>query len=431
MSTVDAPTRPRGRRAAHADLVPVRLALAGAIAVVLVESLIYFFHIRHQVGGFGDLLGRVSNFRDLRATGNIYANFAIEGFTYPPGGILLLSPIVLLPVGHVGLVWTAGALSALLLTFYLVGREIARLSVSNSLLLASALTIASPVLWSSVYDVLFWGQVGSVITLLVVSDFLAVRGTSQGVLVGLATTLKIYPGVFIVIWLLRRQFRPALTALATVAVTTALATLFWYDSAISFFHNELVGNQELSHFSTYTTAQSSAGVDDIFFRPPYFLGHLSASAAMGVSALVAVVGIAAALWAWQREFVMTGLVLTLVISAICSPIAWNHYFVFLPLMLFVPRELGWRSPTALACSFALAVNVLPWHRWQLAGAIQILLPAGQRHLSYVAQNATLVTMLIVVVAAVVEFRPQRFRRRRRSTEVAVAAAGDSAPTASS
>ncbi len=413
-----APAR-SARRPSLGDAVPLWAAVTLAVAVVLVESALYFLHIRHQTGAFGDLMGRVTNFEDLKSSGNIYTNFAIEGFTYPPGGILLLCPIVLVPVAYVGAAWTVGALGCLLLSFYFVDRQVLHLGDSAALLLASALTIVSPILWSSVYDVLFWGQVGAALTLLVVADLLVVRGSMQGVLVGLATTLKIYPGVFIVVWLVRRQYRQAVVAITTVAVTTAVAFVFWYDSSVSFFHNELLGNQELAHFSTYTTAQSSSGVDDIFFRPPYFLGHLSATNAMVVAVLVGLVGLVAAFGAWRRGHELTAMTLTLVVSTISSPIAWNHYFVFLPLLLFVPKELGWRSWTTYAAYFALAVNVVPWHRWQLAGAIQILMPAGQRHLSWVAQNATLVSMLLLIAAATAEFWPRRSvtsPRRRRAAE---------------
>ena len=43
--------------------------------------------------------------------------------------------------------------------------------------------------------------------LLVVLDVLAVRDRSQGVLVGLAMAFKLYPGIVILFWLWRRQWR--------------------------------------------------------------------------------------------------------------------------------------------------------------------------------------------------------------------------------
>jgi hypothetical protein len=402
----------------HRSLMPMWAAVAVAIAAVVIESTIYFMIVHHQSGAFSDLIGRALNFEGLKTTGNIYSNFALEAFTYPPGGILLLCPVVLIPLKYLGAVWTVGVLGALAATSFVVIRRLMSPSDSNALLMATAVMIVSPIAFSAVYDNIFWGQIGAALTLAIVLDFLVVRGQMQGVLVGLATSLKIYPGIFIIIWLTRRQYRQALTAIATVIVTTLVATALWYHSSISFFKEELIGSQELGHFSTYTTAQTSSSVVDIFLRPPYFLGHLSSSESMAVAAVVAVIGLIASFGAWSRSCELTAVVIGLDISAICSPISWNHYFAFLPLLLFLPLELGWRSWTARVSYLALVVNMFPWHRWRLAGAIQILLPKSQLYLSYVAQNATTISMLLIVLAAAYEFWPAnlslKFLRHRRA-----------------
>jgi hypothetical protein len=139
---------------------------------------------------------------------------------------------------------------------------------------------------------------------------------------------------------------------------------------------------------------------------------------MVVAAVVGVIGVIASFGAWRRGFELTAVVVGLDISTICSPISWNHYFAFLPLLLFVPLELGWRSWTTRASYLALIVNMFPWHRWRLAGAVQILLPKSQLYLSYVAQNATTISMSLIVLAAAYEFWPARlspdFLRHHRS-----------------
>ena len=390
-----------------------------AVVVVLTESAIYFEIIRHQVGAFGDLIGRVGNFQDLKATGNIYVHFAFEAFTYPPGGILLLCPIVLIPVRFLGAVWTVGVLSALVTTFLFLSHRFLVKTASNALLIAAALTVLSPIAFPAVYDTIFWGQLGTVLTLAIVLDFLVIRGDMQGILVGLATTVKIFPGVFIVIWFMRRQYRQAFTALGTVVATTLVATALWYHSSVAFFQNEFRGGQELGHFSTATTAQASSSVVDLFLHPPFFLGHLSPAETMVVAVVVALFGLVAASNAASRGLELTALVIGLDISTICSPIAWNHYFAFLPVLLFLPFEIGWRSWTTRFAYLALVVNMFPWHRWKLAGAIQVLLPKSKLYLSYVAQDATIISMSLVVLVAAIEFWPrsesralwQRVRRR--------------------
>lgn len=427
-----APRRTRRRQVTF----PIRLrAILLMLVVVGVQSIIYYFLVRHQAGGFADLFGRASNFASLKSTGNIYSNFSIEAFTYPPGGILLLSPLVLIPTSLLAPMWTYGVLLALTMTMYVALRFLTRHNVTNAILMATAATVISPIVLSSVYDNIFWGQIGTQLTLAIVVDFLYVRGSLQGVAVGLATAVKVYPGIFIVIWLVRRQYRPAITALATVAATTALATLFFYHSAVAFFHNQIAGSQELQHFATYSTAQASSSIDDIFLRPPYFFGHLSPSAALSVDAVFVVIGVIASYGAWRRGHEFTAVIIGLIISTICSPIAWNHYFAFVPLMLLLPLEIGWRRWTTGAAYVAVAVNIVPWPRWKLVGVVQVLLDHFHLYLSYVAQNATMVSMLAVMLIAAAEFWPRSrtraghgARRRRRRRDAGRRSARGSAAT---
>ena len=394
------------------------VAVTAAVVVLIVETAVYYHLVRNQGGGFSDLFGRVSNFQQLKSTGNIYTSFSIEAFTYPPGGILLLSPLVLIPTKWLASLWTLGILGALTSTLYLVIRRLTRHAASSALLIAVAITVVSPIALSSVYDNIFWGQIGAFLTLAIVADLLVISGPMQGIWVGLATAMKIYPGVFIVIWLIRRQYRQALTALATIAVTTLAATLLFYQSATTFFRDQIVGSQELEHFATYSTAQASSSIDDVFLRPPYFLGHLSASESLMIAGVFAVIGVIAAYGAWLRGHEFTSVVIGLVISTICSPIAWNHYFAFVPLLAFLPLEIGWRNWTTRFALLALAISIVPWQRWKDVGVVQVLLPRDQLYLSYVSQNATMVAMLLVMLAAAWEFWPEsmslRLIRRRRA-----------------
>ena len=414
-----AATAPRHEPSGTDWLAP-RVAILVSVALVLLGTLAYYLEIHRQVGAFSDLLGRVANFQQLRRSGDIYSQFGNEAFTYPPGAILILCPIVLLPVTMLLPAWTVLVLAALALTFFLALRHLSSLTEANCLLVASAATVVSPFVWSAAYDNLFWGQVGTLLTLSIVADFLTVRGRWQGVLVGLATTLKIYPGVFIVVWLARRQYRQALVAMATTAVTTAAAFILWYTSAHSFLRDKLIGGQELTHLRNGNEAQASSSITAFFARPPYFLGHLTGRQAIGVALVVGAVAVVAAIAAARRGHELTTVLVVYIASILVAPVAWNHYFAFMPLLALVPLEIGWRCWTSRAAYVALAVNVVPWHRWKLAGVNQVLLPHHTLYLSYVAQSATLVSMLLILLAAMIDYRPRRGRRpashRRVPTE---------------
>jgi hypothetical protein len=402
---LDAEVHLVGEHRKNTPLVPLSTAVILAAAVILVESAVYYLLIRHQSGAFGDLTGRVSNLHVLKSTGNIYTHFDFEAFTYPPGGILLLSPLILVPLKLLAPLWSVAVLAALCATMAVAIRHVTALSHSDSILLGAAATAVSPLLFPAVYDTVFWGQIGTMVTLAVVLDFLVVRGRFQGVAVGLATTIKVYPGVLIIVWFARRQFRQAATALATVIATTAVASVLWYPSSFTFIKDKIVGRQEIGHLANGFEAQASSSIPALFLRPPYALGHLSFAQSVAISAVVGVIGVVAALGAFRRGHELTGVVLGLIISVICSPVAWNHYFAFMPLLVVLPLELGWRSWTARAALAAAAINVVPWHRWKLAGANQVLLSHHRLYLSYVAQNATLVPLLVLVLVAVIEFWP--------------------------
>ena len=416
----DDPERGETPAPAFRPRTPLVAAIFVSVFVVLAESVTYYSLIHHQSGAFSDLLGRAANFKSLKYGGNIYAHFDFEAFTYPPGAILLLCPLVLVPLRWLAATWTIATLGALWAALAIVTRRLVTSSDARALLIAAAVTAISPLAFPSVYDTVFWGQIATFLTLAVVADFLLVHGPLQGVLVGLATTLKVYPGVFIVLWLVRRQYRQALTAIATVVLTTLVATGLWYSSSYSFFKDKLLGNQEIGHLSNGFEAQASSSIPALFLRPPYFFGHFTTAQAIAVAAVVALLGIAASYGAALRGHELTALTIGLVISIICSPVAWNHYFAFVPLLLFLPFEIGWRSWTARAALFACAVNAWPWHRWKLAGANQVLLTHHQLYLSYVAQNATLVSMLLIVLVGAWEFWPPALSLVSRSRHPSLA-----------
>jgi alpha-1,2-mannosyltransferase len=66
-------------------------------------------------------------------------------------------------------------------------------------------------------DTLWFGQINLILAALVLTDCLRAR-KQRGVLVGLATALKITPGLFIVYFLVTKQTRAAIRSIVTVAV---------------------------------------------------------------------------------------------------------------------------------------------------------------------------------------------------------------------
>jgi hypothetical protein len=184
------------------------------------NSDVFTMHLNYS---FKDILGRIVNLTNLRQTGNIYVPFGYQAFTYPPGAILFFWPILWVPVQHLTLVWTFVTLVALAASFYV---SLVYMTKAPRLLLAGLscwAAVFAAAVFPELSECLMWGQTATILLLVVLLDQLIIRGPTQGVLIGLATAVKIYPGLFIVVWLMRRQWRPALTALATTATVTGVA----------------------------------------------------------------------------------------------------------------------------------------------------------------------------------------------------------------
>ena len=335
----------------------------GIVAVIAVAFVINYA-VAPSIGDHQDVLGRLLNLQTLRASGNVYVPFGSEAFTYPPGAILLFWPMLWIPSGQLAIAWALASLAALVATLTILFDRFRDEDLLASFALASWATALSALVFPPILEGLTWGQTGTILLVLVVLDFLVVRGPAQGVLVGLAAAFKIYPGLFIVAWMLRRQWRSAFTALATAGAVTALAWLLWPASARTFFTKEIFGGHELGHFASHAAVTASSSFSAMFMRPPWHVGLLNDEGTFAACALVMVVGLWSAQRLWRDDREVSAMVVLLVASTIGAPLAWDHYFSFAPILLFVPFELGVRNPLSRVALAAAVVMIVPWFRFR-------------------------------------------------------------------
>lgn len=387
-----------GRRYATATM-------AVGLLAVLATSIAVTHLVAPHVGTFSDLLGRLANLRDLQSTGNIYVPFDKEAFTYPPGAVLLFWPILWIGQSLVPLVWTIFSLAALVGTIFAGLKYLLHQSVTWSLAVACWMAVLSVALFPPVLEDLSWGQTGTFLLLLVALDSLLIRGKTKGILVGLATAFKIYPGVFIIIFLLRRQWRAAINATVTAVATTGLAWILWPKSVSYFFSKELLGGGELAHFRGGTQAAASSSLVDFLFRAPFRIPPTTFES-VTVFLLVVIVGLMAARTLWRQGFELSSTLVALIASVVGAPIAWDHYFVFASLLLLVPIEMGWHHALSRTAVAAAAVMVVPWYRFRRPAP-------GSWWVStyvFVSRNAILFAALSILLVATFEtLKAARFR----------------------
>jgi alpha-1,2-mannosyltransferase len=379
------------------------LAIPSAVLSVLaVLAMTFLVHgvLAHHIGQYADIKGRRRNLEHLRETGNIYLPFGVEAFTYPPAAIFLFWPLVWVPALKITLFWTFVALSALVGAFFIVLNYLFALSRLTTFNLACWGAVVCTVAFPVVDQCFTWGQTGSFLLLLVVLDLLAVRGRARGVFVGLAAAFKIYPGLFIVAWLLRRQWREAATALTSAAGSTALALVLWPSSVRTFFTTILFGGDDLDRFNHGPSVYGSSSFAALFLRPPFHVGFLGHVGTLAACAGIMGFGLYCGHRLWRRELPYSSMMVVLIASTIGSPVAWDHYFVFAPLLALMPVELGWRNPLARAALVATALTMIPWYYWRNP-------PRGDWWVSLytcLTRNAILSAMLIVLVGSLFERR---------------------------
>ncbi len=311
-------------------------------------------------------------------------------FIYPPFAALLMVPWALMS-------WTAAWVSLLGLstlalggTLYLVARRmwpgggpggaLSLASIALPLALAvepgKAIDFAAtapdprwpPLGLEPVLQTIEFGQVNLLLMALVAMDCLVQRPRwPRGLLIGIAAAIKLTPAVFLLYFLLRRDFRAAATTVIAGAVATALGLLvapaeswrFWLDNPASgvsgspFFTNQ-----------TFQAVLVRAGVDGMAGRVGWLLLSL---------ALLAV-----AVPVIRRAPAPVAMVATAGVGLLVSPTSWSHHWVWVaPALLVAAVTAGRRrSPGWLAVTVAMAaVFVLAPHQWGLPRA-------GERELAW-------------------------------------------------
>jgi alpha-1,2-mannosyltransferase len=332
------------------------VALLSVIAVFFVylaatrnkffDSNVYFGAIRYWFNGDGMVY-------DWMYRGTPY------GFTYPPFAGLAMSPMAILPVGTVIVLATiATVATTALLVWWLAGPLIRRKgwTVWFGLAVATCLAIA----FEPVRETITFGQVNTLLLALVVGDMLfgVARGRQwAGVGIGLATAVKLTPGIFLLYLLITRRWRAAATAAGTAAGATMLTGLFFPDETREFWTSALLDTNRVGRLY-YVSNQSWRGM---LARWDFGLAE--------PKIWMLLVLLTLAFWAW-RVFrmpgdVLGGLAVTGVAGCLISPVTWVHHYVWVLPAIIICIDRGLTGPSRrLLClggaAYLLMTSHLTW-----------------------------------------------------------------------
>ncbi len=250
-------------------------------------------------------------------------------FTYPPIAAALFTIFAIVPLwmGSVGLTLVSIASVAVVLRIAL-GQIYDRPAAQLWWLVTGAMAIG---LWfGPVRDTLAFGQVNAVLMALVIIDAILGRGRWWGgTLIGLAIAIKLTPAVFLLLLVLRKDWRGAVTTGFSFAIFTGIGHLLMPQDSLQYWTQTLSQTGRIGGLA-YASNQS---LNAVLYR----LG-LEGSArsvtwfvvAMGVGLFIA--WVTGRLLAFGHHIAAT---LAVGFAALfCSPVSWTHHWVWsLPLVV--------------------------------------------------------------------------------------------------
>lgn len=315
-------------------------------------------------------------------------------FTYPPISVLLAIPLAWMSWPVAQWVWTIGIFVALAVTV----RHAFRSALEGPegrwsgtwMPVAFGLLVAACTYLMPIRDQVRFGQIDILLVMLCLVDCVARRPWwPRGMLIGLATAVKLTPGVFLIYLLItgfgrdgdREQRNAFFMAVFTATLLTLAPFAVIPQDAADFWFSALLDSERLGA-NNATTNQSMRGMLLRLYLP-------DALTTVIWLALVAVVG-------WygfrhaRRAFLdgdpMTAVALTGLMAVLLSPVAWIHHLAWVVVILGAIVATGrerWRLCTA-AGVWLYYVLTIPWWGVSLRAAeIPVLSPVAGR----VVQNA--------------------------------------------
>ena len=238
-----------------------------------------------------------------------------------------------MPFGAVGWLWTAAQIAATTAIVWYAGwRLIHRHGDAAPLVLA---LLTAPVLWlHPVSDGIRFGQVNAFMVLACLMDLRQprpglLRRVPAGVLVGLAMSIKLTPGVFVVHYLVNRRWREAAWAVGSAAAVTLGTFVLLPQASFAFWGGALQDPNRLGP-NGGTSNQSLRG----------FLLRVGPDGAAGTAiwlacvVVVGVIGFAIARRAYQQHESVSEVAAVGLMAVLLSPVAWIHHLHWMVVVLF-------------------------------------------------------------------------------------------------
>ena len=276
-------------------------------------------------------------------------------FTYPPVAAVLAVPLALMRWRVAQFAWLPMIYVPLAIVVWISFRPLLR-RARRYAPAAFAVLFAGAAILTPLRQEIHYGQVDIFLVALCLLDCATERPRwPRGALIGLATAIKLVPGVFIVYLLITGRRRAAAVSALTFAGVSGLTWLISPSDSATYWTSAVFNSNRLGG-NTQAANQSLRGMLLRLFAPAPAPAALWLAAAL----LVAVAGFAAARAVQRRGQDMAGIAITGLLAALLSPVAWIHNLCWVVIVIGVLVGDGRdrrRVLTAAATSALFASNL--------------------------------------------------------------------------
>jgi alpha-1,2-mannosyltransferase len=243
-------------------------------------------------------------------------------FTYPPVAAIFAVPLAMMSWPVAQAVWVAFVYVPFAVIVWYSFRPLLRRAGPWRVVLFAALFCAGAYLFP-MQDEMRFGQVDAVLAALAVADCAAVKPRwPRGALVGLATAVKLVPGVFIIYLWVSGQRRAATTATLAALAWSLGAFLLVPKDSVTYWTSAIFNSGRLGD-NAGTENQSLRGLLLRFFLP----GSAPGALWVLIAVAVAVPGFLLARRLARQQWPIAGIAVTALLLVLVSPVAWIHYFL--------------------------------------------------------------------------------------------------------
>ncbi|WP_158017877.1 mannosyltransferase [Mycobacterium basiliense] len=360
-TTSAAPAAGTGRRAIWVGMFTTRAA--PLLLILSVAARLGWTYLAPNGANFVDLHVYVGGAAALDHPGTLYSyvyadqtpDFPLP-FTYPPFAAVVFYPMHLLPFGLVAFLWQVATMAALYgvvrISQRLIG--VAAGTGYRAAMLWTAITIWIEPLRSN-FD---YGQINVLLVLTVLWAVYATRWWLSGLLVGVATGVKLTPGIAAIYFLGMRRIGAAGFSAVVFLAAIGVSVLVVGEQARYYFTDLLGDARRVGPIATAFNQSWRGALSRI-------LGYDAGYGPLVLLAIAVTAVLAISAWrALDGSDRLGRLLVVELFGLLLSPISWTHHWVWLvPLMLWLShgalreragaRLLGWGW-------LALTVVGVPW-----------------------------------------------------------------------